>query len=190
MMEAEASAKAGTSGKGYELPWVSAPSCGDPNPFAGFRHLPLPPSSLARPPDTSLHPPSYAASRIQPGIIPRRPCLHAFPLPCQLPRLVLPTTGAFLQVEKYRPTLIKDIVGNTEAVSRLQVIADAGNMPNLLFSVSLISPTNLLRLLPMTLVLVSLPGASRHWQDNERSVPGSGPSWVFLQGCRSRAQRL
>lgn len=39
------------------------------------------------------------------------------------------------QVEKYRPSLICDIVGNRDAVSRLQVIADVGNMPNMLFSV-------------------------------------------------------
>lgn len=39
-------------------------------------------------------------------------------------------------VEKYRPTLIRDIVGNAEAVSRLQVIASEGNLPHLLLSVS------------------------------------------------------
>lgn len=39
-----------------------------------------------------------------------------------------------LQVEKYRPKLINEIVGNEEAVSRLQVIADEGNMPNMIFS--------------------------------------------------------
>ncbi|KAL4432809.1 hypothetical protein ABPG77_008135 [Micractinium sp. CCAP 211/92] len=37
-------------------------------------------------------------------------------------------------VEKYRPTRIKDIVGNVEAVSRLQVIADEGNMPNIILA--------------------------------------------------------
>lgn len=37
-------------------------------------------------------------------------------------------------VEKYRPTLISDIVGNKDAVSRLQVIAEVGNMPNMLFA--------------------------------------------------------
>ncbi|KAF5833107.1 DNA replication factor C complex subunit 2 [Dunaliella salina] len=37
-------------------------------------------------------------------------------------------------LEKYRPTLIKDIVGNNEAVARLQVIAEEGNMPNLILS--------------------------------------------------------
>mmetsp|Transcript_19992 Transcript_19992/g.47644 ORF Transcript_19992/g.47644 Transcript_19992/m.47644 type:complete len:348 (+) Transcript_19992:65-1108(+) len=37
-------------------------------------------------------------------------------------------------VEKYRPQVIQDIVGNPDAVSRLQVIAEVGNLPNLLFS--------------------------------------------------------
>mmetsp|Transcript_5311 Transcript_5311/g.13880 ORF Transcript_5311/g.13880 Transcript_5311/m.13880 type:complete len:358 (-) Transcript_5311:117-1190(-) len=37
-------------------------------------------------------------------------------------------------VEKYRPQLIKDIVGNKEAISRLQVIAEQGNIPNLLLA--------------------------------------------------------
>lgn len=40
-----------------------------------------------------------------------------------------------LQVEKYRPTKIKDIVGNVEAVSRLQIIAEEGNVPNMILSV-------------------------------------------------------
>jgi replication factor C subunit 2/4 len=38
-------------------------------------------------------------------------------------------------VEKYRPNLIKDIVGNNEAVARLRVIAEEGNMPNLILAV-------------------------------------------------------
>ncbi|KAJ4823847.1 Subunit of heteropentameric Replication factor C (RF-C) [Turnera subulata] len=37
-------------------------------------------------------------------------------------------------VEKYRPTKVADIVGNEDAVSRLQVIARDGNMPNLILS--------------------------------------------------------
>lgn len=39
-------------------------------------------------------------------------------------------------VEKYRPNKVADIVGNEDAVSRLQVIARDGNMPNLILSVS------------------------------------------------------
>lgn len=37
-------------------------------------------------------------------------------------------------VEKYRPFHIKDIVGNVEAVSRLQIIAEEGNVPNMILS--------------------------------------------------------
>eukprot|EP01083_Nonionella_stella_P043791 118194_1 len=37
-------------------------------------------------------------------------------------------------LEKYRPTLMKDIVGNEETISRLKVIAKHGNMPNLIIS--------------------------------------------------------
>ncbi|EGG14607.1 replication factor C subunit [Cavenderia fasciculata] len=37
-------------------------------------------------------------------------------------------------VEKYRPSQIKDIVGNEETVSRLQSIAIDGNLPNIIIS--------------------------------------------------------
>ncbi|XP_013706815.2 replication factor C subunit 2 [Brassica napus] len=37
-------------------------------------------------------------------------------------------------VEKYRPSKVVDIVGNEDAVSRLQVIARDGNMPNLILA--------------------------------------------------------
>jgi hypothetical protein len=41
-----------------------------------------------------------------------------------------------LQVEKYRPQYVRDVVGNVDAVARLQVIAEEGNMPNIILSVS------------------------------------------------------
>ena len=37
-------------------------------------------------------------------------------------------------LEKYRPWVIKDIVGNEETVGRLEVLAQQGNMPNLILS--------------------------------------------------------
>ncbi|KAG2434795.1 hypothetical protein HXX76_007680 [Chlamydomonas incerta] len=37
-------------------------------------------------------------------------------------------------LEKYRPQYINEIVGNTEAVARLQVIAEEGNMPNVILA--------------------------------------------------------
>jgi hypothetical protein len=38
-------------------------------------------------------------------------------------------------VEKYRPKNIDDVVGNVEAVSRLQVIGREGNFPNVILAV-------------------------------------------------------
>jgi replication factor C subunit 2/4 len=37
-------------------------------------------------------------------------------------------------VEKYRPQVLKDVVGNEDAVARLSVIAEEGNMPNLILA--------------------------------------------------------
>lgn len=37
-------------------------------------------------------------------------------------------------IEKYRPQLLSDIVGNSEAVERLQAIAQMGNLPNLILA--------------------------------------------------------
>lgn len=41
------------------------------------------------------------------------------------------------RVEKYRPVYLKDIVGNEDAVSRLETIARDGNLPNVILTVSL-----------------------------------------------------
>ncbi|KAL2915021.1 replication factor C subunit 4 [Polyrhizophydium stewartii] len=38
------------------------------------------------------------------------------------------------RIEKYRPVFLRDIVGNEETVARLQVIAQEGNMPNIIIS--------------------------------------------------------
>ena len=40
------------------------------------------------------------------------------------------------RVEKYRPLLLDDIVGNHETVERLKVIARDGNCPHIIISVS------------------------------------------------------
>mmetsp|Transcript_18483 Transcript_18483/g.30856 ORF Transcript_18483/g.30856 Transcript_18483/m.30856 type:complete len:333 (+) Transcript_18483:53-1051(+) len=46
------------------------------------------------------------------------------------------TSASFEQpwLEKYRPVLMKDIVGNEETVGRLDVLAQQGNMPNLILT--------------------------------------------------------
>jgi replication factor C subunit 2/4 len=37
-------------------------------------------------------------------------------------------------VEKYRPVILDDIVGNTETIERLKIIAKDGNMPHVIIS--------------------------------------------------------
>lgn len=39
------------------------------------------------------------------------------------------------RVEKYRPVQLKDIVGNEDAVSRLETISKDGNLPNVILTV-------------------------------------------------------
>jgi replication factor C subunit 2/4 len=38
-------------------------------------------------------------------------------------------------LEKYRPTDFRDVVGNDETLSRLAVISEQGNMPNIIITV-------------------------------------------------------
>jgi len=40
-----------------------------------------------------------------------------------------------MRVEKYRPILLDDVVGNSETVERLKVIAEDGNVPHIIISV-------------------------------------------------------
>lgn len=42
------------------------------------------------------------------------------------------------RVEKYRPVYLKDIVGNEDAVSRLETIARDGNLPNVILTVCIV----------------------------------------------------
>lgn len=46
------------------------------------------------------------------------------------------STSSHRRVEKYRPVYLDDIVGNTDTVERLKVIAEDGNMPHIIISVS------------------------------------------------------
>lgn len=42
--------------------------------------------------------------------------------------------GIILRVEKYRPVFLDDVVGNTETIERLKIIAKEGNMPHVIIS--------------------------------------------------------
>lgn len=37
-------------------------------------------------------------------------------------------------MEKYRPKVLSDVVGNEETIARLRIIAKQGNMPNIIIS--------------------------------------------------------
>lgn len=70
------------------------------------------------------------------------PPAHALPACLPLPSRNTPqrtTAPAALQVEKYRPRELSDVVGNADAVARLKVIAEDGNMPNLILAVRVAS---------------------------------------------------
>ena len=44
------------------------------------------------------------------------------------------TKAYLLRVEKYRPVFLDDVVGNTETIERLKIIAKDGNMPHVIIS--------------------------------------------------------
>lgn len=67
------------------------------------------------------------------------------------------------RVEKYRPRLLKDIVGNEEIVQRLEVIAQTGNMPHMLLAVPFPPKQH------STNVQI---GPTWHWQDDEYPLFG------------------
>jgi hypothetical protein len=52
------------------------------------------------------------------------------PVPARKSRLV----DTRFRVEKYRPVFLDDIVGNTETIERLKIIARDGNMPHVIIS--------------------------------------------------------
>lgn len=43
-------------------------------------------------------------------------------------------TNGDTRVEKYRPVFLDDVVGNTETIERLKIIAKEGNMPHVIIS--------------------------------------------------------
>jgi hypothetical protein len=71
-------------------------------------------------------------------------------------------------VEKYRPAEIREIVGNEETVQRLQVIANEGNLPNVVIAVR-----NTLQLKNQVNVNTFDSGTSWHWKDYKYIVFGT-----------------
>ena len=51
-----------------------------------------------------------------------------------LQQLSLFYSNTLRRVEKYRPVFLDDVVGNTETIERLKIIAKDGNMPHVIIS--------------------------------------------------------
>jgi replication factor C subunit 2/4 len=51
-----------------------------------------------------------------------------------IPRSIDVARTDYIRVEKYRPVFLDDIVGNTETIERLKIIAREGNMPHMIIS--------------------------------------------------------
>lgn len=69
-------------------------------------------------------------------------------------------------VEKYRPTRLDEVVGNSTAVDQLKAIAEEGGMPNIILVVSQIFKNEL----PVFLLIYDI-GSSRYWKDILGYVP-------------------
>ena len=99
-------------------------------------------------------------------------------------RFCIPALKAWCkQVEKYRPTLVSDIVGNREAVERLQVVSEEGNMPNIILAVSFeAQPFGTVLACSARTCCWPCAGPSRHWEDHQHLVSGASASGAHLQG--------
>jgi hypothetical protein len=61
--------------------------------------------------------------------------IHPTPITPRASQLRTQTPHAARQqfIEKYRPMKLDDVVGNNDTIERLRVIAQHGNMPNLMY---------------------------------------------------------
>ena len=87
-------------------------------------------------------------------------------------------------MEKYRPLVLDDVVGNTETIERLKVIAKDGNCPHIIISV-LFSNSCMVEL-----HLNCGAGDAWHWKDDKYSLSRSPNAWRCVQRGRARAQCL
>ena len=89
------------------------------------------------------------------------------------------------RVEKYRPQVLEDIVGNSETVERLKIIAKDGNMPHVIISgmpgigyapsPCLVSPSEASGLIAM--VLLGKPRRSYASRARCSGMPTKRQSW-------------
>ncbi|KAG8761966.1 replication factor C subunit 4 [Serendipita sp. 397] len=81
-------------------------------------------------------------------------------------------------VEKYRPAVLDDVVGNEETIDRLKVIAREGNCPHIIISVSLQSSCQQRQSSNMYL------GPPWYREDDQYTLSCSPVTWIRIQrGC-------
>jgi hypothetical protein len=86
------------------------------------------------------------------------------------------------RVEKYRPHALDDIVGNSDTISRLKVIAKDGNVPHLIISVRV--------LIDFNRVISNFEGNARYWENNKHSLSGTPVTRRRIQRGRVRTKRI
>jgi replication factor C subunit 2/4 len=82
-------------------------------------------------------------------------------------------------VEKYRPTRVVDVVGNSDAVARLEVITRDGSMPKLTLSVSAIF-SNTLHALSAFRRRATTQAAYLFFSSFTQGPPGTGKTTSIL----------
>ena len=80
----------------------------------------------------------------------------------------------------YRPHLLDDIVGNSDTISRLKVIAKDGNVPHLIISVRALGPLNG--------VILNFEGNARYWKNDKYPLSGTPVTRRRIQRGRVRTE--
>ena len=80
-----------------------------------------------------------------------------------------------IRVEKYRPLVLDDIVGNAETIERLKVIARDGNCPHIIITVCAIRSA-------MDDTLIIVKGNARDWENNQYPLFSASDAGRRVQG--------
>ena len=91
------------------------------------------------------------------------------------------------RVEKYRPRVLDDVVGNGDTISRLKVIAKDGNVPHLIISVRPFSRWGVLSLQFWTQLL---KGNAGHRENDEHTLSGTSAIGRCIQRGRIGTERV
>lgn len=86
------------------------------------------------------------------------------------------------RVEKYRPHILDDVVGNVDTIDRLKVIAKDGNCPHIIISVSFFVPSRMRGLIHA--------GNAWDWENHEHTLLSASTTRRRVQRGCFRAERF